>query len=307
MRCGPIGHILIALAFALPAISQAGPTIELNADKQFQYAETCRQKGDFDTAIHEYKRFVHFFPDDPRTAEASFNIGMALFESGKFPEALEKFEVLSEGSPDSALTVQSFFMAAECNTRMNSPGRALRNLKNLAAISGDADVLDETRYRIGWIFLDAALWEKALENFDQISEKNREKYRLQRISDELSKTGSIPEKSPGLAGVLSIVPGGGYLYCGRHGDAAVSFIVNGAMIFAAERSFENENYALAAILSLVEIGFYTGNIYGSVSAAHKYNRGKKAEFTDELKKRTRIKLMSGNNADEISLSFRFDF
>ncbi len=167
--------------FLAPAASLAGRTIELNSDSQFQYAETCREKGEYDSAIHEYKRFIHFFPEDPRAGEASFNIGMALFESGKFREAVENFETLAEGAPDSPLTVQSIFMAAECNIRLYAPGRAMGNLKNLIAVSDDTDIIDEAHYRIGWIFLDSALWEKARENFEAISEKNGEKYPIPRF------------------------------------------------------------------------------------------------------------------------------
>ena len=47
------------------------------------------------------------------------------------------------------------------------------------------------------------------------------------------------------------------------------------MIIAAWEAFDNDNEALGSLLTLFEIGFYTGNIYSAVNAAHKYNKKQK--------------------------------
>ena len=48
-------------------------------------------------------------------------------------------------------------------------------------------------------------------------------------------------------------------------------------------SFDKELYALGAVISVVEFGFYAGNIYGAVGSAHKYNKLQDAAFIDNLK------------------------
>jgi len=51
---------------------QSGPEsfLVLTAEKQFNYAETLFFNKDYLTAIHEYKRFIYFFPEDERVASA---------------------------------------------------------------------------------------------------------------------------------------------------------------------------------------------------------------------------------------------
>ena len=40
---------------------------------------------------------------------------------------------------------------------------------------------------------------------------------------------------------------------------------------------------VGAVIGLVGCGFYAGNVYGSVSAAHKDNRARSREFLDRLR------------------------
>jgi hypothetical protein len=100
--------------------------------------------------------------------------------------------------------------------------------------------------------------------------------------EKLEEADEIPEKIPGLAGTLSLIPGAGYLYLGRYRDAATAFLLNAALIGATWEAFDNGNEILGGLLGVVEAGFYSGNIYGSVSSAHKYNRDQVQEFIDGL-------------------------
>jgi hypothetical protein len=90
--------------------------------------------------------------------------------------------------------------------------------------------------------------------------------------------------------LLSIVPGGGQLYCNRYQDAMTAFLINAGLIWAAWEAFDNEQYALGSVISFVEFGFYAGNIYGAVSSAHKYNRDRIAEFRERLNQRRQMSL-----------------
>lgn len=295
--------------FSFPgvSVSHASAVIELDADTQFSYAEHCREAGEYQRAVDEYKRFVWFFPDDPRKDLAIFNIGKALFDNRDYRKAIEAFGPLTEKGPGADFFADACFMIAECHVRQNAPAAALSVLRNLIGLSGDTDTIDEARYRIGWIYLDAGIWDAASEHFAQIGPENLEKYKLRTISEELGKTAAIPKKSPAAAGVLSIVPGAGYLYCGRYRDAATSFIVNGGLMFGAARAFKDDNHALGGLAALVGLGFYTGNIYGSIAGAHKYNRNSTNRFIDNLKKKTRLALTSNPKRNSLVLSIRFEF
>ncbi len=74
-RASPSG-LIILFALLLMGHAHAGNQVVLDADQQYQYAEICFARGDYEAATGEYKRFVHFFPEDARVEKAMFAIAM---------------------------------------------------------------------------------------------------------------------------------------------------------------------------------------------------------------------------------------
>jgi hypothetical protein len=171
----------------------------------------------------------------------------------------------------------------------------------------DPDVKDKANYKIGWIHLEMASWEKARSFFDKVSIANRDKYKLEPLQKEIEKGIQIKTKNPRWAGCLSLLPGLGYAYLERYSDALTAFLVNGGLIFGAFSAFENDNPALGAILAIIGSGFYGGNIFGAVSGAHKHNRNLTVQFIDRLRKNTKIDLMSHRNRPGIMLTLQYRF
>ena len=118
--------------------------------------------------------------------------------------------------------------------------------------------------------------------FGEISPDNQKRYGVMQVRRSLGESDSIPRKNPTIAGLLSVVPGAGQIYVGRYKDALTAFIVNAGLILATVEAFDNELYALGGVIGFVEFGFYAGNIYGTVSSAHKYNRDRQTAFRDDL-------------------------
>ena len=56
------------------------------------------------------------------------------------------------------------------------------------------------------------------------------------------------------AGILSIIPGTGHLYCGRYKDATLAFILNTAMIYAACEAFDNHLFKYLRQNSRINLG-----------------------------------------------------
>ena len=308
-----MGHLTVCLlATAFMAIfiqpTHAETAVIIDADRQFQYAEQLYFQKKYMIAIAEYERFVYLFPGDGRVSQAEYRAGMAYYLEGRYIEAIQYFSDLAETEDaGTAYHARSFFMAAESQLRLGRRLSALTTLQNLVTISDDTNVKDEAHYRIGWIYLETADWEKANAYFQKISHQNHAKYRLADLIRNLESAGDIRHKSPGVAGALAILPGGGYLYCNRPRDALISFLLNGGLIFAAYEAFDNEMYALGGVISFVEIGFYSGSIYGSISSAHKYNRDQDRRFVDRLRENLKVNLASRpqNRGLELSLQYRF--
>jgi hypothetical protein len=61
---------------------------------------------------------------------------------------------------------------------------------------------------------------------------------------------AMPEKSPVLAGLFAVVPGGGFLYTGRIKDAAAAFLLNAGLGLAAWKAFDQGNPALGAVVGI---------------------------------------------------------
>lgn len=261
----------------------ADQSIIIEADTQYSYAENRFSEKDYLTAIVEYKRFVRFFPDDRRVPEATFKVGMSWYNGGKYGEALSIFDTISGGSANGSYYIDAWFMAAQCHLKANNPVGAEIHLENLIRTTEDTDAVDRALNTIGWIRIDTGRWKHAEESFRKIGSGNRDLYQAGRISDALRRSGEIPRKNPTLAGSLALLPGAGFFYCERYRDAFIAFLLNGGMIYAAYESFDNDHHALGGLISFVGFGFYAGNIYGSVTGAHKYNRNADRVFSRELK------------------------
>jgi hypothetical protein len=140
-------------------------------------------------------------------------------------------------------------------------------------------------HQIGWLYLESGEFGQARAAFDRISPSGRMDFDVDTLDLQLNGQEAIPRKSLVTAGILSLIPGGGYLYCGRVQDALIAFFFTGAFIYGAVESFGHDLYALGGMMSLVGIGFYSGSMYGGVTSAHKFNQAKKSEFVRELKKK----------------------
>jgi tetratricopeptide (TPR) repeat protein len=285
----------------------SSPVLVLHPDKQFNYAQDLFSAKDYFTAVNEYKRFIYFFPKDKRVELAMFQVGMSYFLGGHFKEAVSSFKKLTEQYFETEYSIKSYFKISEAYMALRAFDLALINLNNLITITKNENIKDEAYYRIGWIYIETASWDTARHYFDKISPKNRNKFKLEKLAAELDKETLIPKKDPKLAGFLSIIPGGGYVYCERYQDALIAFLLNGGLMLAAYESFDDGNGALGGLLSFVGVGFYAGNIYGAVTSAHKFNQKETGKFIYRLKKNTKVNFSANPANKSVCLSLRFSF
>ena len=299
---------LMLLLFNLPAAASAGQVVQVDAREQFGYAESLYAGGDYLLAAGEYKRFEYLFPDHDSAETAAFKVGMCYLKAGRYPDAIASFKDYMRRYPEGRHYHASHFKISGAYVASGQTGAAIATLQNLVVVAEDVDVRDEARYRMGWIYIGMAQWEKAQEAFAHISAENSGAYRCRELSARLAEEEKeIPRKSPKLAGSLALLPGGGYLYCGRYQDALAAFFVNGGLIWAAYEAFDNELYALGSVITFVEIGFYAGSIYGSVASAHKYNRRNERRWIERLRQQLKVKLAARYENRGVELSFNYTF
>jgi len=296
---------LLLCSVSVSSAAESG--LVINADQQYAFAQHYFSKQDYRRAIDEFQRFIHFFPQDRRIAQAHWFIGMAYYMSKQYSYSIKTFRAIIDTQKESASHLQAWYMLAESYFASAAPGQAVAALHNLVSLTDDAEIVDEANYRIGWIYVETGAFDQAQRYFAKVSQRNKEKYRLRQLADALKKEKMIPYKNPRLAGTLAIIPGAGHLYCGRHQDALISFLLNGGLIYAAYEAFDNDLAAIGSLITLVELGFYTGNIYSAVSSAHKYNRSNKKKFVEGLKQNLKIELSGSMPNKGVMLALTFTF
>ena len=138
----------------------------------------------------------------------------------------------------------------------------------------------------------------------KISAANVAKYSTDQYHNLIFKAEHAPKKNPVAAGLFAVIPGGGFLYCERFHDALITFLFNAGLMVAAYEAWDNDNKALAGVIGFVETGFYSGNIYGSITSAHKYNQ---AQIIKILGKDISITPNFNPENKALSLSFNIGF
>jgi tetratricopeptide (TPR) repeat protein len=273
--------LLCAMAMS-PAVAAASALV-IDPLKQWHYAGQLFENGRFRQSAEEFERFAFFFPEHPRQRQAVFEAGRAYLLARDGASALQNFNALIQYGLTDEVAVDAYFMMAETHMRLGNPGQAILQLNNLMALSDDPGIVDRARLRIGWIYIEQLDWGRSRGAWEQMTPEGRRTYGIDALETALDQTDQLPRKRPVLAGALSVVPGAGQLYIGRYQDALAALIVNGGLAWAAYDSFDNDLNGLGGLLTMVGLGFYTANIYGAVSGAHKFNRDRQREFVEQLK------------------------
>ncbi|MCP4115275.1 MAG: outer membrane protein assembly factor BamD [Desulfobacteraceae bacterium] len=281
-----ISLLVFTAAHQLWAAEEKG--LYITPDMQYEYAQKCFGDKDYSTALVEFKRFAHFFPGDPRARQAKFLTGKALYHLKDYNAAKQVFDTFLYPFSEEPLVVEAYFMLGSTYGKMGKSGRAETVLQNLLLLTDDTKTKDRIHATLGWTHLkrtlemDPTALKTAETNIDRLTPSGAQTYGKKRLKETITTIKQEKGKSPKIAGAAAVIPGMGFLYCERYRDAAISFLLNAALIMAAHESFDEGHEALGGVISFVEAGFYTGNIYGAISSAHKYNRNLRQQTLQSL-------------------------
>ena len=268
-----IAVILILLQSGqLRADDFASQYYDLREKEIRQFSEELFATGEYYRSITEARRYLFLFPKGPRSEECAKLIGDAYLMSHEWTDAIAAYDEFLTRFPASSLAGTATFHKAIALLKLGHTAEAERLFQLI--LSGP------DRGKKGM----AARWEILLlirqNRFDE-AEKRLKDRMLQpeiekeagRIEELLKEKRGARYKSPETAGVLSaLLPGSGQFYNERYQDGVYSFFLNALFIFGAYKAYDSDNHGLGVILTLFELGWYTGGIYGAVGGAHKYNR-----------------------------------
>jgi len=266
--------------------------IVLTADKQFDLARDFLNQRDYALAVAEFRRFIYFFPMDPRIGRAQLYMADAFFRADAWEPAIATLDALivNPATPRH-IAFQALLLRSRCHQALNRFDQARLDLQYLLDQDIDPLTRDKAGYELGWIDIAQHNWSAAAASFALVRPSVQSRHQIGALIDALRHTDLKPQqKSPVAAGLLAIIPGAGHLYCGRYQDALIAFALNGLLIGAAVESFDHDLPVLGALITAAGVGFYSGNIYSAVSSAHKHNRRVSADYANRLQKQFKIDL-----------------
>lgn len=284
--------LLLLLLIFVPA-AHADPDL-------LSFADSLVVEGDYYRAITEYKRFLHYYPQDSRAAYAQLAIARSLLAGERWEQAdliLEKVWSLYPKSNEAVTARQLYADAAYNRGDYATAEQRYRELNNDTTVTNK----ENADYKIGLSQLRQNMPDEARKSFNQLPAPLS-----QQLSLSLNEYQQLQKKSPQLAGTLSaILPGAGQLYTERPRQAGMAFALNAAFIYGAVEAWDNDNYAMAGILSLFEIGWYGGNIYNAMNNAHKYNLRQQDHFLERFQQRFGLSLGWQKGHPQLQALFNF--
>jgi len=279
--------VLVLLAVWVHDIPAGAKELVIDSDMQYEYARKLFSEKDYQTAMMEYKRFIHFFPESERIDQAQMNIALCLFHLERFRHAARAFDRIIRQNADDKITEKAVFYQSRTFMRLGNSGYAKLVLRNYLKLVTRVELKDKIYFSLARIHLAEAekskkgaleLAEKALL---KISKAGAAEHETDRYLALIEKAENAPKKKPLLAGAAAVIPGAGFAYCERYQDAFITFLLNSGLIWAAYEAWEDGNKPLAGVIGFVETGFYSGNIYGAVSSAHKHNRAQRLKVLNQ--------------------------
>lgn len=280
----------------------------LSAEQRLAFAEQLMREREYFRAITEYRCFLLAFADDSRAAMVAFSIGLAFYHGERYGEAAQAFQDVAQRYPHTAYGQQAWLWQGESLVQQRQQATAEQLYRELVQRFPHHPLRHQARYQHAWVLLAQRHWREASWVLQQIPPDSALYHQAQLLAQESLTGEKLPRKSPVLAGITSsLLPGSGQFYNGRIGDALLAFFLNGLFIAGAIEAVHADAPVVAGVLSLVEAGWYIGNIYGAVNGAHKHNRQVTETFLRNLETRFRLTLPEAGKVSRLSMQWSFGF
>ena len=217
----------------LAAEGQGGDAI-----KQFTFAESLFNEGDYYRAITEYKRFIFFYPGNDIVEKSAFRIAESYYKAKRWTEAVDAFNAFSIKYPTSNMAIEALYLKGMAEKELKRHEKALSTFQEIIVKAKSKEYGDKAIYQSALILLEMGDYRKAKQTFSLVPEGSALASSAHIMTTGLERMDEIPQKSPTTAGTLAaILPGAGHLYTERYRDAFVDFLLNGAFILAAVELF----------------------------------------------------------------------
>ena len=264
----------------------APPTAEQAAfaAHSLQFADHLFLDGDWYRAISEYRRHLYLMKGSGENAErAAMAIGEALLRGEQWDAAGRQLDGVAQRTGRLELRHEALFGAARAYLLDQRPELAKPRFRLLVEDGAtEAKLRSEAVWMLAWGHYDAGELTEARAYFQRIvDEEGAHAAEAKGVLEALDGYDKLESKDPLLAGALSFIPGLGHVYLGQWGIALTSATWNGLFIFAAVSAWLAGDWGVATVLTLMELGWYAGGMFGAVAGAYRHNRDAVRNWRDE--------------------------
>lgn len=271
-----------------PATSATSSTSATSATSSttLQFADHLFLDGDWYRAITEYRRFLYEVKGrGPEAERAALAIGEALARGEQWDAAGRQLDGVAQRAGNEDLRRAAMFSAGRAYLLDLRPELAKPRFRLLVEDGEtEAKLKTQSRWLLAWGHFDAGELTEAREYFQQLADVKGGPHATEAagIVKAIDAKDDVELKDPLLAGTLSLVPGLGHFYLGQWGVGTTSLVWNGLFIFAAISAWLSGDIGVAAVLSIFELGWYAGGVFGAVAGAVRHNRDAVKNWKDDV-------------------------
>ena len=239
-------------------------------DNSKKYADYLFEAGRYEESATEYDRVVYLNANDT-SAWQNLLVSMQYLEL--YQESIQRLHAIEDISTSSIEFGKIHTYALFSSSRFEEISSVI---PSYSFKSTDVVFLNSASFAL------AGNWENAQMETGKIKDAP---YLVQQMHDISVEAQERNRKSPFLAGALStVVPGMGKIYTGRWKDGLFSLLLITTTGYQAYRIISEKGIDRpgAWIFGGLALGFYTGNIYGSVKSAKVYNEFEEKKYEDRV-------------------------
>jgi tetratricopeptide (TPR) repeat protein len=225
----------------------------------------------YDKAIELFRNLVDEYHNQEVGKEAAYQVGECYLESGDYELALIEFENFIDDNPNHLLT-------------------------------------EKAKWEMAWTYIYLEEYASAEKQLFLIKEGSLYQKPSQELAGALTHLPNLPRKSPLVAGLLAaVIPGAGHFYMGKKKQAVFSFITNALLFYGAYEAFASEIYAVGGLVSFFSLNYYSGNIFGALNSAHKFNKKAREEYLEGFRRKYNLSIHLKGRKEGPMLEFALNF
>jgi tetratricopeptide (TPR) repeat protein len=253
--------------------------------------------GEHAAAVIELERWLFHHPEDPFEPYARYFTALSLAHTGQYRKSVAVLESLIETlddrgavGPDKMLLCESHLQLLNLHFRERKFRDFEISHESFQAICPDPDPLIA-----GWEWKLALAvqvynrnWQQALDMLRKATDRDVDRDTRAYLEEGIRNMQEYRTKVALMGGLLSVVPGLGYLYAGRPLAGMRSFLINLAGIGMTVFCFIMGMPVLGTLFCVVETALFITNVYGGVNAVLQQNARRVRENRDEMLRRITV-------------------